>query len=323
MKTPFSLVLFMILILTKSFAQKYDIEYDSVGTKVAIKDLQSGKLLSGYIYDNVEIKNHLGIIKKGEKYGLFDINNGKIYGCEYDRIDDFDSLHYSGQKGIVKKKGKEGIVGLSNDKGLEIILPFKYKSIETDYHTNYLFVLRKGNKYVVFNIKTREVLPFWVKEPSAIRIQGNYIVINEKDKVGLFSSDGKKLLPAKYTSINLICTGSSILQVYEGEKAWFYDARIEKLLVEPIEENWEAIEVYNRFYSLYYEGIQTFIDDHTGKPVLTLEYNFTGKLNKERYMPVEFKGKFGVFDFKDVKLIVQCIYTDTEQLKEKEPQFFD
>jgi hypothetical protein len=323
MKTPLILILFLQLILTELIAQKYDFEYDSVGAKVAIKDVQSGKLLSGYIYDDVDFRDHLGIIRKGKKYGLFNINNGKIYGCDYDRIDDFDSLHYSGQKGVVKKKGKEGIIGLSNDKGLEIILPLKYKSVETSYHTKYLFVLRKGNKYGVFNIKTRKILPFWVKEPSAIGIQGNYIVINEQEKFGLLSSDGKELLPTKYSSISLICLGSDVFQVYEGEKAWFYDARIEKLLVEPIEENWEAIEIYNRFYTLYYEGVQTFIDDLTGKPVLPLEYNFTGELNKERYMQVKYKGKYGIYDFKELKLIVPCIYTDEDKLIEKEAQYFN
>jgi hypothetical protein len=71
MKTSLSLF-FFLLILTKSIAQKYDFEYDSVGTKVAIKDVQSGKLISDYLYDDVEIYDQVGIVRLGKKYGIFD-----------------------------------------------------------------------------------------------------------------------------------------------------------------------------------------------------------------------------------------------------------
>jgi hypothetical protein len=325
MKKPLILLLLLLLILTETNAQKFEIEYDSVGTKVAIKDLQNGKLITGFLYDDVEINDNIGIITMGKKYGLFDINFANIYCCDYEQIGNFDSLYYSGHKGIVKKKGKEGLVGLSKDKGmLEIILPFKYSSIETACEAGYLYFLRKGNKFGIYNIKTRkEALPFWVKNQSYIGIQGNYIVVQKKDKYGLYSSDGKELLPLKYSSIDILCTGSDVFQVYEGEKSGFYDARIEKLLVEPIEGYLELSEIDNRFYSLYYQEIQTYIDSHTGKPLLALDYNFTGILSKKRYMSVEYKGKNGIYDFKELKLVVPCTYIDLDELQKKEAQYFD
>lgn len=309
-----------------AYAQNYDIEYEESGIKLAIKDLKTGKLISKFIFDEVEIFEHHGIIRRGKKYGLFDVDSGKIYPCKYEQIGEFDSLNSTGQKAIVKKNGKEGVMALSKENGLETILPFKYNRIEIEfsYPFHYFYILQKGKKYGVYNIKTRrQALPFWVKERSEIDIQGNYIVVRQKGKYGLYSSDARELLPAKYSSINLLCAGSDVFEVYEGEKYGFYDGRIEKLLVEPIEGNLTSSEIDDRFYSLYYEGIQTYIDINTGKPVLSLDYNFSGELNKKRYMTVEYKGKIGIYDFEELKLIVQCTYKDIVNLKEEEMQYFD
>jgi hypothetical protein len=56
---------------------------------------------------------------------------------------------------------------------------------------------------------------------------------------------------------------------------------------------------------------------------MPLNYNFTGWLNKNRYMLVELKGKYGVYDFTELKLVVACKYEDEHVIYEKERQYFD
>lgn len=322
---PFLIVCFLIF-CAKIGAQKFGIEYDSSETKIAIKDLQSGKLVSDFIYHDIEIMDLLGIINDGKKYGLFDVNSGKVYCCEYDMIEEFDSINYSGVKGVVRKNGKKGLVGLSKETAkLEIILPLEYKNIELSADLDYLYIVRKGKKYGLFNLKSRKfIIPCTIDGFPTIETFNNYMVVRKKkEKYGLFDLNGRMLLKPKYKAIYALCTGADVFEVREGKKSSIYDGRIEKFLVEPIDGSLELSEIDDRFYSLFYKRMQTYIDTQTGKPVLPLAYNFMGILYKSRYMSVEYKGKFGVYDFKDLKLIVLCSFDTEEELIEKKGQYFD
>jgi len=326
MKTSLSLFLFFLLILTKSIAQKYDFEYDSVGTKVAIKDVQSGKLISNYLYDDVEIYDQVGIVRLGKKYGIFDVNTAKTYCCDFDLIDEFDDLHYKGVKAIVKSRGKYGLIGLSKEiANLDIILPIKYKRIALSYDCNFLYLFQKGKKYGIFNLKNRKfVVPCIIESLSGVDLINDLLVIkNNKGKFGIYNLEAKELLIPKYESIALIDTSAHVFEVRLGKKSSIYDAKIEKFLVEPIEGILEINNFDNRFYMLRDEYRLNFVDTKTGKPLLAKDYNFSGWLNKNRYMSVEYKGKYGIFDFKELKLVVNCKYDDEHVIYDKERQYFD
>jgi hypothetical protein len=40
-------------------------------------------------------------------------------------------------------------------------------------------------------------------------------------------------------------------------------------------------------------------------------------------MSVEYKGKNGIYDFRELKLVVPCTYIDLDELQKKEAQYFD
>jgi hypothetical protein len=326
MKNNLKFLSCLLLISSLLNAQNYGIEYDSTETKVAVKELATSKLTTDFIYDEIEIIDYLGIIRKDKKYGILDVNSGKTYCCEYDMIEEFDTLNYPGVKGVVRKNGKKGLIGLSKVKSnLEIILPFEYKNIELSSDLDYLYILRKGNKYGIFNLKNRKfMIPCIIDKFPSLEIYNNYIVVRkEKEKYGLYTLDGKVLLKPTYKAIYGLCTGVDVFEVKAGKKSCIYDATTKKFLVEPIKGSLELSEISDRFYSLYLRNSQNYVDTQTGKPILPLNYNFTGWLNKNRYMLVELKGKYGVYDFTELKLVVACKYEDEHVIYEKERQYFD
>jgi hypothetical protein len=323
-----NLVVFICLLIfcVRLSAQNFGIEYDSSETKIAIKDLKSAKLVSDFIYTDIEILDNLGIIKVDKKYGLFDVNTGKTYCCEYDMIEEFDELNYAGVKGVVRKNGKKGLLGLSKETtNLDIILPFEYKKIELSADLDYLYILQKGKKYGIFNLKNRKfMIPCNIDGYPSLEIYNNYIVVRKKkEKYGLYSIDGEVLLKPTYKAIYGLCTGVDVFEVKVGKKSCIYDGISKKFLVEPIEGTLELSEISDRFYSLYHKRMQTYIDTQSGKPVLPLTYNFMFGLNKDRYTVVEKKGKFGIFDFTSLKLVVDCAYNTEEEIYEKQRQYFD
>jgi hypothetical protein len=167
-------------------------------------------------------------------------------------------------------------------------------------------------------------VPCIIESLSGVDLINDLLVIkNNKGKFGIYNLEAKELLLPKYESIALIDTSAHVFEVRLGKKSSIYDAKIEKFLVEPIEGILEINNFDNRFYMLRDEYRLNFVDTKTGKPLLAKDYNFSGWLNKNRYMSVEYKGKYGIFDFKELKLVVNCKYDDEHVIYDKERQYFD
>jgi len=74
--------------------------------KIALMNLNDGKLISPYIYNVEQEYNWFSIVSHNKKHGLINLNSGKIYCCEYDYIGEME-FSPVGKYFFLSKKNKK------------------------------------------------------------------------------------------------------------------------------------------------------------------------------------------------------------------------
>lgn len=124
-------------------------------------------------------------VKKGEKWGLMDMNGTLILQPKY------SELYINNDKYISLKDGHKSGIALYSG---EIILDPIYADIRRDeYHP--LFVFMKDNKRGLCHWNGAQLLPM---EYDEIRIKRDYIQLKKGEKYGLSDTLGRIILEAKY-----------------------------------------------------------------------------------------------------------------------------
>jgi hypothetical protein len=292
--------------------------------KIALMNLNDGKLISPYIYNVEQEYNWFSIVSHNKKHGLINLNSGKIYCCEYDYIGEMEFSPVGKYFFLSKKNKKYGIIEVDSS-GFITKLANKYKFINQSDITS-IFELKKGNKYGLYNIETNVMTyPIKLQKKPNMYDFGNCIRLEvKKKKYGLYHLNSKVFLEPKYDEIESINIENTVFIVRRGSETGLYDIEKEKFTIELINGNidYEHVILENYYKVTLDNTIDTYADIRTAKPVLALDYNFTGELFSERYMPVTKGDKFGIFDFKENRLVVQAKYPDAEELMEKEKVYF-
>jgi hypothetical protein len=170
----------------------------------------NGKVSLPFEYDFITT-NYTNSLKttKGDKCGMIQVNNGsphEIVTCQYDNIIiDKESL-------IVEKDSKFGIL----DSYGKLIAPCEYESIEKvlfKNQSNYLYITKKNKKYTVLDNSSRLISDkeytyinpiasldynrsYWANESNS-----NFLLFNDKGKIGLLDMLGKPILETKYDDV--------------------------------------------------------------------------------------------------------------------------
>lgn len=183
-------------------------------------------------------------VQKNGKYGMIDIEGKELLPCEYDEL---YSLKNTDNSIIVKKDSKIGLVDSSG----KVIMQPEYKTIKgisTDYKLGYIVGIDENkygivdcNNQKVIDIKYEEIKPltengtYVVKEANNWKIvqkngeeklveelknikdiidikNGNVIIKNENNKMGIINFNGEKILNTSYDDIKFSFTDTYIIK---------------------------------------------------------------------------------------------------------------
>ncbi|HEY8399755.1 MAG TPA: WG repeat-containing protein [Cytophagaceae bacterium] len=160
---------------------------DSVGNQKFIFDFEDAWYLG-------EEKEYVIARIRGEKYGVFDLNNSVkdqlkwVVAPEYNMI---QTLHTQRKYLIANKEGKSGIIDVSNT----IKLPFEYEEIariNNDY-----FSVKKDNVKAIYDFTFRPCSDFIFDKVVMLSYYGydkNVFLVHKNGKVGVYDAREKKLL---------------------------------------------------------------------------------------------------------------------------------
>ncbi|MDH4472615.1 MAG: WG repeat-containing protein [Fluviicola sp.] len=123
-------------------------------------------------------------------------------------------------------EGKIGVLDVNGD----TLAPFEFNGYSESFFNNEqsILILRKGKKEAVYDYHHGELVPpLYDSWNELLDLSGNYSFIQVKSdkKLGLYSMDGKQLLPCVYDCINVISTNSEdmqykAIQVQRNGKWW-------------------------------------------------------------------------------------------------------
>lgn len=213
----------------------------------------------GYIFSNNRC-----IVKSGDKYGVINENLEMVIPYTYDDIEVFGCLceelpttSYINKNYLkVKKNNKYGIVDVNNKE----ILACKYDEIKLIMDDNFFTARENGLiNFINLNSGTAEVTNV-VKDFEVEMIEyyypDNFLIVQRKEKYGLYDARGNELLPCKYDLVWGYYPDDSgsnygyIIFSLDG-KCGLYSMELKMVIVpavaDEIGENWYDTYVYDIF----------------------------------------------------------------------------
>jgi hypothetical protein len=195
-----------------------DNEFDNDYSVFIIEQLSTKKMgmmdtTGNYIlpiaYDSIgiaDVHQHLFWLKKGGKYQIFTVKNGKasIHANKYDFLtattyniwsnDEEDAVTYF----IAKRNGKWGIIDASE----KVIKPFAYDYAALNHAGNRDIILVKNNQAAFFNLTSlpneADMSSFQIRRGDAKTEITNFKLVDNTDRVFFINDTGKVVIPPQY-----------------------------------------------------------------------------------------------------------------------------
>ena len=239
------------------FICTYDVDYTAGTYKTKALNSKNEEVFTNYeqieAIQNMDKNNNAWYeenvlrVKKGEKYGIINLDGTELLPCEYDEIvaqpevknslkiskegkvgiadnegkiiiqpqyQDIQDLGKDNKDGFIVKNenGKSGIVDFSNNQ----ILEAKYDGI-TKVHGNDLYVVTQGKNQILVKKDGTEVLSKGYDEITEIlKNAENGIIYKSKNKYGVMKQTGENTIEATYDDLKEAKTG--ILIAKKGDK---------------------------------------------------------------------------------------------------------
>ena len=191
-----------------------------VNAKATITKLNYTEMSSDY--ENLKaIVYGLAVVGDGENYGVISLRDGsEILGLKYEDITFLPNL----QNFLIKTKNT---VGIFASDGSTVIKPTEYDEISVYDEENQLYLVTKEDKYGILNrlgkvivypdydqigfstSKSRENSTNSNNNAEYKILFNKCIPVKEGTKYGLYSIDGKELLPTVYDSLGCILASDS------------------------------------------------------------------------------------------------------------------
>lgn len=155
-------------------------------------------------------KNDWLIIGSDGKYGIIDTEGNKILPVNYQQIE----LHHR----WFKVRNSAGKVGLLDTTSFQVEVPFEYDDlfceVLRDFSMDTLvyfshFLAKKNGDFGLLKLDLTPILPFEFEKIRVERPEENYVInqpyiyTTKSEKKGLYTYDGKPIIPHKYEGIQL------------------------------------------------------------------------------------------------------------------------
>ncbi len=190
------------------FICTYDVNYETGEYKTKALNSKNEEILTQYdkieVISNQDENNNIFYedvilrVKKGEKYGLIDLDGKELTSCDYEEI-----TIIPGIKNIVKIK-KDGKYGIMDNQGKEIIKPqyAEITNLGNDKNAGFIITNELGKQGIV-NYFNQPVLE--AKYDEVTKIYGNNAyVVKQAGKQIVVDKEGKEILNTGFEEVKQI-----------------------------------------------------------------------------------------------------------------------
>lgn len=180
------------------------------------------------IYDAVGYYlNGIVWVKKGDKYGYFDLKGKKVTDLIYESFGQFFN-----QYAVVKKGEKWGLI---DNTGTEVVA-CQFDDVNTTANEGFLGI-KKGGKWGYWDIKAGKMLVA-PKYTKVYPFQQGFAVVNKGAYTTLINTQGKEICPAVYDDSGFPKGGK--IRVAKNEKWGYLDLATGTEITTPIyDESWD------------------------------------------------------------------------------------
>ena len=229
-----------------------------------------------YVYYNSEC-NQFIVTDNNQKEGVCDANGKVVFRPKYDDVYIDRSVNCSMYQ--VELNGK---VGYCDAKGNEIISPNKYTDIH--FQNNYnVFYVKVGDLRGLCDDQGRELIP---PRYSDVIYREDHIVVEDGDKVGWYSKEGKLIIaPKKYTYI-WYDKDSDIYMVNNGDKVGYCDNK------------WNEIIAPERYTYIWHDKANSMYKVENGDKVGYCDSKGNEIITPSKYTSVLYLENLGLFQVK-------------------------
>ncbi len=226
--------------------EKSVLKYEQDG-KYGLIDLK-GNVVTKAVYDSIEgLRNKEGelLISKNGKYGVINIKGAELIKAEYDYIsgDEYytEEAKFALSGYILGKRTDDGYrYGYMNHKR-KMLLDIEYNEIirlggisGEDTDKDIIIVAQKNGQYGL--IKNKKVLIDFRYQAIDYSGVSNLFLVTRNTKVGVFNSEGDKILSVKYDEIDI---NDTYIQTKLGDETAYHNLlgnRVDKSTIEEIKE---------------------------------------------------------------------------------------
>lgn len=286
------------------------------------KEGDSIKVIIPYEYDEtISVLPAINLIKKGEKYAIFNNNKGafispfKYLGSVSVSDETFAVLFENGQYGFVDTTGREltegiyegiglfvssanlvnvqknGLWGFTDKYGKQVI-PFSYEDVYAFDEGNAVTQAMKNGKWGLIDVNGKELSAFVYDEIKYFGLETKFRAASKTNKWGVIDEAGKTIIPFEYQDINSV---SEVITAKKNNK-WGLIDKTNKGLVPYIYDDMRAMA---EGLVPVKKGNKWGYIDVSGKIIIPLIYDeanpFVGGvasvIQKEKYFVIDKKGK--------------------------------
>ena len=197
------IILAIVIIIGIVVAINLNQNVDKVIAKYDKSEIDGFEQNTGYIVSNKTVDGYrYGYVNYKGKV-LLDVEYNKIYRIQDNKNDENIYL-------IASKNGRYGVS--LNGKN---VIPNEYQSIEYN-NTNELFILKKGNKYGVADLKGKIIISI---ANTNVQINGLYIYIETPEEKYVTDKNGNRIEMDYNTAINATANENYFIKtIFENEK---------------------------------------------------------------------------------------------------------
>ncbi len=339
--------IFIVIILIPSFiiAQNNPLTLLPIKEKGkwGLLDAATGAVTVEPVYDRIGKRTPWGIyIIQDDKVGLVDLQGNIICEPQYNDIKRLNRDYYKvtlldGTLNVIDRKNKElqlpinhytkiesnkndyFFATLENEKWGIIknkikVLPFEYNALYQSNAKNIIYFISEENKGVV-NLETGQQTI--INDYDSICPQNDvYSSVTLNNKWGLVNHQTKEVIfKPKYSKIKFL--SNYYLELVEGYNTSHLFS-LEKNKIVKLQHDFSRFEYFNDEYFKAYQEDKVGLINKEGEVAIPPVYDQVVLLKKgdKNYYKVYNNGVQGIFDIKNKKEVVVCIYSNIQYLKE-------
>jgi hypothetical protein len=273
---------------------EYDAIFHSISylsEKEKLANVQKPKTEIKYINS---VKPFNLIVKKGEKFGLVDLEGKEVFKPIFDKIY-FDGGSYSHNYYTLKKDDLIGAYFSSSQK----LIPVEFQSIHPDGYS--IFKVIKNGKMGIYNREATLIVP--PEYESVHNLNSSSYIVTKDRKKGLLDKDGKTLIPPMYDNLDNFYELPQFYQVKQKEKMGIVNEKNEIII--PIEYEYVG-QLDNYFRVITPEpDRKSGLYSMEGEIVIPVSYKWIKKSSTENSQILILEHENGSYNFlsKNGKLI--------------------